>query len=184
MIFARDIKGWNRILVMVWLLANTLLLSLYSDELFELIMNGNIVDRIESKEELFTKVSWKSSKIYMADLGIVDLITTGYANNDLMAKQFLSRSEIAFNIDIMRDEELKCQILKDVVYDNKVMIANKLTTYYMLRDGQDRYPEIFIDFVEGIDYYISKPEQSYRAYYSMIIREFIPDHFILEFNTM
>ena len=86
MIFARDIKGWTRILVMVWLLANTLLLSLFSGELFELIINGKIIDRIESKEELITKENWKSSKIFMADLGIFDFITSGFANNDSMAK--------------------------------------------------------------------------------------------------
>ena len=42
-------------------------------------------------------------------------------------------------MDIIRDEELKRQIFKDILYSNKVMIANKLMTYYMVRDGQDRY---------------------------------------------
>ena len=54
----------------------------------------------------------------------------------------------------------------------------------MVRDGQDRYPEIFMDYVESIDYYISKPEQSYRAYYSLIVKEFFPAHLIFDFNKM
>ena len=184
MIFARDIKGWTRILVMVWLLANTLLLSLFSGELFELIINGKIIDRIECKEELTTKEYWKSSKVYIFDLGIFDFITNGDINNNSVAKNFLTRSEATPPMDVIRDDELTREILNGILNDNKVIIANKLRTYFLVRNGQDRYPDIFRDKVEGIDYYISKPEQSYKAYYSLFAREFFPVDLAVQFNIM
>jgi hypothetical protein len=184
MTFAHDISGPNRVLVMVWLFATTILLSLFSEQLFEFIINGKIIDRIESKEELFTKEHWKSSKIYIFDLGIFDFITNGHANNNSMAKQFLSRSELTPPMDVLRDDELTREILRGVLNDNKVIIANKLRTYYLVRYGQDKYPDIFGDNLEGIDYYISKPEQSYRTYYSLFAREYFPDHLASEFNKM
>ena len=179
-----NIRGKNKVLVMVWLFANTILLSLFSGQLFEFIINGKIIDRIECKEELTTKEYWKSSKIYIFDLGIFDFITNGDINNNSVAKNFLSRSEATPPMDVIRDEELTREILSGILNDNKVIIANKLRTYFLVRNGQDKYPDIFRDNVEGIDYYISKPEQSYKAYYSLFAQEFFPVHLAVQFNIM
>ena len=184
MTFAHNISGINRVLVMVWLFANTILLSLFSGQLFEFIINGKIIDRIECKEELTTKEYWKSSKIYIFDLGIFDFITNGDINNNSVAKNFLTRSEATPPMDVIRDDELTREILSGILNDNKVIIANKLRTYFLVRNGQDRYPDIFRDKVEGIDYYISKPEQSYKAYYSLFAREFFPVDLAVQFNIM
>ena len=80
--FAQNIRGKNRVLVIVWLFANTILLSIFSGQLFEFIINAKIIDRIESKEELFTKEHWKSSMIYMMDMGIINFISYGLVNNN------------------------------------------------------------------------------------------------------
>ena len=182
--FTQNISGKNRLLVMVWLFANTILLSIFSGQLFEFIINAKIIDRIESKEELFTKEHWKSSIIYILDIGIFDFITYGLVNNNSMAKQFLSRSVAMPPLDIINNDEEKREIMKDVINNNAVLIINKLTMYFLVRDGQERYQDVFLDYIEGIDYYISQPEQSYKPYYIMFMREFLQDHFIVEFNKM
>ena len=78
---------------MVWLFANTILLSIFSGQLYEFIINGKIIEGIESREELFTKENWKTSRIHALDPHIIDVIISGVHNNDEMAKQFASRME-------------------------------------------------------------------------------------------
>ena len=58
-------------------MANTVLISIYSGELYEATVSGKVIDKIETIEQLFTKQHWKDSKIIVSDLGIIDLIYNG-----------------------------------------------------------------------------------------------------------
>ena len=45
------------------------------------------------------------------------------------------------------------------------MIASNLLTYYFVRRAQNNWPQNFDNYIEGYDYYISKPESSPGFYF-------------------
>ena len=150
--------------------------------MFEFIINGKIIDGIETRNELFTKDNWKNSKIYTFDLGIIDMITNGLEKNDEIAKKFASRSEFYIPFDVVYNQVLQIEIFADILANNSVICANKLGLYYLLRTNQDRHPWLRESFTEGIDYYISKPEKSNTPYHLLIYKDFLPDNYIFQFN--
>ena len=105
-------------------MANTVLISIYSGQLYEVIIRGKVIDKIETIEQLFIKQNWKGSKILVGDLGIIDLIYNG-DRNDPMIDQLSRRVEELLPNEVILDSKTRKIVFEGVFYKNKVIIANK-----------------------------------------------------------
>ena len=142
MIWTKKGTGNIRVVIMVWLFAKTILLSLFSGLLFESIINAKIIDRIESREQLYSKEHWKSSKILVPGLDTLDFLLTCITNNNSMAKDFPKRSELILASESLRSDTVQMEMFKKVLDTNAVLCANKLSMYYLLRRAQENFPNI------------------------------------------
>ena len=58
------------------------------------------------------------------------------------------------------NEKYRENMILGVLTENKVIIANKLGIYYMIRKVQNEWTDFTSLYTEGTDYYVSEPEKS------------------------
>ena len=123
----------DRLLIGLWLLANTVLISIYSGELYNNVISGKVIDKIETNEQLLTKDHWKDSKLIICDNTICDVISCNKeVDPDSIYAKIMDRTDIINTYDLM-DSMLRKEVFMSVLTENKVIIANKLSTYYILQ---------------------------------------------------
>ena len=171
----------DRLLLGLWLLLNTVLLSLYSGQLYEVIISGKVIDKIETMEELYTKQHWKGTKIIVVDLDGLDFLWNGDNYNPIIA-DLLSRSENLQAFDVIFNTTLTKTAFESVLTGKKVIIANKLSTYYLWRKVQNQWPELFSYYTEGTDYYVSQPQRSSMPFFLFYTRSEFDEYHIKMFN--
>ena len=171
----------DRLLIGLWLLANTVLISIYSGELYEVTVSGKVIDKIETIEQLFTKQHWKDSKIIVGDLGIIDLIYNG-DRSDPMIDQLSKRVEALLLNEVILDSITRKRIFEGVFHENKVIIANKLSTYYLLRKVQNEWTNFTSLYTEGRDYYVSEPRRSSMPFHLLYDRNSFDENHMKNFN--
>ena len=171
----------ERLLTGLWLLANTVLISIYSGELYNVLISSKVIDKIESIEELHTKHHWKGSKILMLDLGIMDIVVNG-DKGDPVVNDLSSRAEAFISPEILTDSQIMKDMIKSVFIENNVIIANKLSIYYVLRKFQNEWTDFMSLFIEGTDYHVSEPQRSSMPYHFMYVREMFDEYHIKIFN--
>ena len=171
----------DRLLLGLWLLLNTVLLSLYSGQLYEVIISGKVIDKIETMEELYTKQHWKGTKIIVVDLDGLDFLWNGDNYNPIIA-DLLSRSENLQAFDVIFNTTLTKTAFESVLTGKKVIIANKLSTYYLWRKVQNQWPEFFSYYTEGTDYYVSQPQRSSMPFFLFYTRSEFDEYHIKMFN--
>ena len=54
---------FDRLFAGIWLLSCTLMLSLFSGQLYHCMMRGQDINKINTKYDLYTKPYWKESRI-------------------------------------------------------------------------------------------------------------------------
>ena len=157
----------DRLLIGLWLLANTVLISIYSGELFNNVIKGKVIDKIDSIEQLVTKEHWKDSKVILGDWGICDLISCNHeiGHGNSLISNLWPKGDILNPFDLFMDENYRNNIFMSVLTENNVIIANKLSTYYLLRKLQSESTDFMSLYTEGTDYYVSEPKSSSKPFH-------------------
>ena len=174
----------TRILATIWLLVNTLLLSIYSGEMYDIIISGQKVDKIEGKHDLLVKENWKNSNIIMFDMSSINYIVAETVKNDPVGIQLKERIVYYDPVELYFDDTLLKVLIEEVIDGNKVMTANKLVLYYFIRRAQNIWPQNFDNYIEGYDYYISKPENSSGFYFLLYMPDMLEQDALQDLNLM
>ena len=176
----------DRLLIGLWLLANTVLISIYSGELFNNVIKGKVIDKIETIEQLVTKEHWKDSKIIAGDLGICDLISCNVeiSEGDSIISKIWPRIEFINHFELIMDSKYRNNIFRSVLTEKNVIIANKLSTYYLLRKVQNEWTDFMSLYTEGTDYYVSEPERSSIPFHFLYFNNKTDENHIKDFNLM
>ena len=145
----------TRILATIWLLVNTILLCLYSGALYDFIIRGQIVDRIEMKEELISKENWLHSNIYLIDPAILKYVFWSVRHEDSLVEHLVQKYKLNDLYQIYFNNSQQKAMFEDVFRNNALILANKLNLYLYLRKVQSDWPIIMGNYIEGLDYYIS-----------------------------
>ena len=164
--FAIKVKNLKpRFLAIIWLLVNTLLLSLYAGFLYDFIIRGQIVDKIEKKEELVSKPNWMNTTIYSIDDATGDYFYWGLTQSDGIALQLFERHELLDLLEVYFNANKRKAIFEEVLRNKAVITGNKLNTFLQLRKVQMEWPIFMANYIEGLDFFISKPETDPKCYY-------------------
>ena len=164
----------TRVLASIWLLVITMMLSVYSGQLYEFVIRGKLVDKIETKEDLVTKSNWKNSKVTMFDLSSIPEISAGIELNDPVSLDLIKRQIIQDPFELYFNDNIQKQLIEGVMADNQVIISYKWLIYYFLRRVQNIFPQMMDNYEEGIDFYLSKPFKS-SGCYSLVVNKDIID---------
>ena len=168
----------DRLLIGLWLLSNTILLSIFSRVLYYHLISGKPIDKIDSIEELFIKQDWKGSHISVIDLGFLNMVQNNQQGNQL------PNVEVNPIFDVMMDTKLRKNIFESVLTDNKVIIANKLSAYYLLRKVQNEWTDFTSLYTEGIDYYVSTPQSSSMPFHLLYAESYFSEHHVMYLNRV
>ena len=165
-------KDWRaKCLTIIWLLVNTLMLFIFSGQLYTFLMRRPIIDKIEVMSDLFAKQYWKDSDIYLFDQEFSDFIVWGYLENNPIARQFIGRGDFLDPIDLYFNSNTLKSTMEKIIRDNAVIPAQKLLVYYLLRRAQNEFPELFEYLEEGIYYCVSKPEGDAQSYFLAVYKK-------------
>ena len=116
----KQISIKTRILATIWLLVNTLLLSIYSGEMYNIIISGQKLDKIENKHDLVIKENWKNSNIIMFDVSLMDYFLAEILKNDPVALELEGRYDFYDPIEFYFNETLNKDLIIGVIEENKV----------------------------------------------------------------
>ena len=165
-------KDWRaKCLAIIWLLVNTLLLFIFSGELYTILIRSPTIEKLELKSEMISKQNWKDSDIYIFDQEISDYMLWGYLKNEPIAKHFANRGTALDPWELYFDQNLFKSLFEKVIRENAVIPAQKLVLYYLLRRAQNEFPDLFSIVDEGLDYYVSKPERDPQCYFLAVYAE-------------
>ena len=179
----------TRILAAIWLLVNTLLLSIFSGLLYELIIRGQVIDKIEDQMELFTKDNWKSSVIQIGlDDGFFgDLsydVSTYSSTGETTGQALLKRSYFNDPIVVYFDKNLQINYFIEMMRNNAVISLRKLSAHLYLRKMQMDWPNVMGLYIPGLDYGMSKTNSGKRCYHLLYYNNVLNASQVNSFNTM
>ena len=175
----------SRLLAGIWLLVNTLLLFLYSGQLYDFIIRGQIVDSIERKTDIVSKRNWAHSNIYIIDDAISDyIIFNALTLNDPVAKQIVERCVIADIFGIYFSPKVRRDFFEKVFKENAIISANKLNANLLVRRVQMESPIIKNNYIEELDFRISQPDTPSKNYYLFWNRDNFKQNNLEQFNDV
>ena len=150
------------------------------------VISGKVIDKIETIEELVTKDNWKDSQIIAADLGLCDLISCDleHSQADSLFAKIKPRIDIMNPFELFMNEKYRNNIIMSVLTKNKVIIANKLSTYYLMRKVQNEWTDFMSLYTEGTDYYVSEPKRSSIPFHFVYFNNKTDENHIKDFNQM
>ena len=169
-------------LATIWLLANTIVLSIFSGLLYETIIRGQIIDKIEDEMDLITKDNWKSSLIIT---GLDDLFYENLLSSDSqITRQLLRRAYVPDLMLIYFNRRALIGYFLEMMRNNAVISGRKLTAHLYLREMQRDWPNIVGQYMEGLDYGISKTRSGQKCYYFPYNKQELNESHLNGFNTM
>ena len=171
----------TRILATIWLLVNTLLLSIFSGLLYETIIRGQIIDKIEDEMDLITKDNWKSSPILGGlDDGFMDNLLSG----SQIALQLFERANTQDVYELYFNKTAQIGYFTEMMRNNAVIFGRKLNAHMYLRDMQRDWPNIVGQYIEGLDYGISKTSSGHKCYHLLYNKQELNESQLNGFNKM
>ncbi|CAG2107092.1 unnamed protein product [Medioppia subpectinata] len=123
----------------IWLLVCTLLLSLYSGDLYDTLMRGQSYDRLENIYQLYTDPNYKYSKIWIFNYDITEYMTI---NDNEMANSFIERMTYYGPLETASDELIQMEIILTVLEEKHVLAVPKFGAYYMVNTVLKSFPDI------------------------------------------
>ena len=153
--------------------------------MFNNVINGKVIDKIETIEQLVTKDHWKDSKIIAPDTCLCHKISCDLelSQADSIFVKILPRIEIPNHYELFMDKRYRNNMIMSVITENKVIIVNKLSTYYLLRKVENEWTDFMSLYTEGTDYYVSESERSSIPFHFFYFNNKSENH-IKNFNLM
>ncbi len=155
-----------RVFAGFWLLICTLFISLVSGQLWDLLIRGQPIDKINSYQDLYTKPNWKESRIHAPTYyDYHDFILTDKSD---MALDFKRRSEffdvvsMAFSPNPVDKLE---NMVKTFLESNGVLSIDNLPLHYYKAYFKT---DFWTNLTQGIDYHISESSLGIRPYFLLI----------------
>ena len=168
----------------LWLISNTVILTLFSSKLYDIIVSQPIFDKIESIDQLLTKNHWIDSEIYYLDQNIYDLILRSTENKNTKTNKLFERSQFADPSKLSLDNVYRKQIVEKVFDDNAVIVSNRLLAHFIMRSVLNDWPLTMSHYVRGIHFDFSEPADEYNCYYLYTHYEILGQTMLDKFNKM
>ena len=147
-------------------------------------MNQKIIDKIESIDQLLTKLNWIDSEVYVLDQGMIDLVLGAMDNKDSQYERLFLRVQGDDPLRLFFEDTVRKRMVQKVFEENAVIISNKLTAYFLMRSVQNEWPQVMGGYVEGIDFDFSVPPNEYNCYYLFTHYEILGQTMLDKFNKM
>ena len=144
-------------------------------------MNQQIIDYIESINELLTKSNWIDSEIYCFDQNMYDLMIRSIENKN---DNLYERSKSVDPSRLYFDNVYQKEIVEKVLIDNAVIVSNRLIAHYIMKNVQNSWPQTMSRYIEGIHFEYSKPTDIYNLYFLITFHDILGQTMLDKFNNM
>ena len=178
---SKDKHKLDKFFIVLWLISNTIILTLFSTKLYEIIMNQQIIDYIESIDQLLTKSNWIDSEILIFDQNMYDMYIRSSENEN---NKLFERSEPVDPSQLCFDNLYQKEIVEKVLIDNAVIVSNRLIAHYLIKHVQNVWPQTMSRYIEGIHFEFSKPAEVYNLYYLPTFHDTLGQTLLDKFNNM
>ena len=99
-----------------------------------------------------------------------------------MTAKLSRRIELQYPFDIIKNSNYPKDLVMSVLRDNKVIIANKLSTYFILRKVQSEWTDFMLLYTKGTDYYVTEPKKRSIPYFFLHFKNGFTEKQIEELN--
>ncbi|CAG2106490.1 unnamed protein product [Medioppia subpectinata] len=129
----------DRMFAGIWLLVCTLLLSLYSGDLYDTLMRGQSYHKLENKYQLYTDPNYKDSQIWLYNSDVIEYIVS---NDNEMTASLIERIKAYGWLETATDPLIQLNIVLTVLEEKHVLAVPKFGAYYMLNTVLKYFPRL------------------------------------------
>lgn len=160
----------ERIVASTWFLASVLILSIISVGIYNKIMEGIIIDKVEDFIDLLLKQDWINSKIHVIyPIGtFLETITEMYNRKDTVLTKLYNRMEIILPYEFIFDKLYRMSIFNDIMTNNSVIVLRAIQSKWFINKIKTEN-NLKNSFIHGIDYFIS--QSSSEQYFLLTITD-------------
>lgn len=102
---------------------------------------------------------------------------------DHFSSMLIKRAIFEDPLELFFSNQLQRNLFEEVLQNNAVITGNKLAIYYYLRKAQKDWPQLMDHFIDGLDYYVSKPKER-SCYYLGTMPMIFEEEELKGLNTM
>ena len=152
----------------LWLLVCTLLLSLFSGALWDLLVRPPPMEKIESWNDLHTKPEWKNVEIYSAKY--LDLYEFVNNDNSEMAQDFKRRAYFEDPFDLMFKRKFEPRNWDKIAKGEQVISADNLFAHWVKNFHKAKFK--YLGLEDDTEFHISSLGSGMRPYFILTTPRF------------